>query len=579
MIILSCFYLLALLKLQKGDKMNFNIKTTLVSIVSVLFLLLVGEGALSLFSTSKINNNVNELADNWLPSVGFSQALNTETSDFRIAQSAHIMSTTNATMQSAEKDIELKMKKITEGQKKYEPLISSDEERKTYQAFKTKWEKYLSLHHKLIELSRKNNNIEAADLFKGEMANLFASFSSDLDKINAINIQGANDAHENSKSLYNKIKIAIIFGLLFSIIIVSIATIYVVKNLIPSITKINATMGSLSNGQLQTQIPFTDSKNEIGQMAQTLLIFRDGLIDAEKMREEAKFNEIENARKIKDARLQIASEFEDKMGSIAKNFILSSEELSNAANNMAATAEETSRQSQAVANASEQAATNVQSVAAATEEMSMSVTEISTQVALAAKVAIEAATEANNTEAEIKDLSSAANSIGEVIGLINDIASQTNLLALNATIEAARAGEAGKGFAVVAQEVKILAEQTTRATEDIAKKIVGIQSATQKTVGSIDKIVEIINNIRNISANVASAVEQQGAATSEIAQNTARAAEGSRDVNDNIASVGQAAEATGEASSQMMNLASNLGVKANELRSEVSQFAQYLRTA
>jgi methyl-accepting chemotaxis protein len=209
--------------------------------------------------------------------------------------------------------------------------------------------------------------------------------------------------------------------------------------------------------------------------------------------------------------------------------------------------------------------------------MSASIREIAGQVAKSSEVANTAAGEASRTEADVKALSEAATKIGEVVDLINNIAGQTNLLALNATIEAARAGEAGRGFAVVASEVKQLAAQTARATEEIGSKINEIQSATNRTVGSIDKIVGTVAQIQQISTVIASAIEEQGAATGEISSNTQLAARGTEDVTNNINGVGRAAEMTGSASTQLMGLAGNLNTQAADLQKEVTEFVKQLR--
>ena len=336
-------------------------------------------------------------------------------------------------------------------------------------------------------------------------------------------------------------------------------------------------MTAMSHGQLSLTVPGQDRRDELGAMARTTEVFRQGLEETERLRTQAAESEIQNVERLRAARHAIADDFQGRMGTLAESFVRSSGEVSDAAHSLSATAEETSRQAQVVTGAAEEASVNVQTVAAATEEMDASVREINAQVTRAARVATEASIEADHTEAEIRALSDAANSIGEVINLINDIASQTNLLALNATIEAARAGESGKGFAVVASEVKQLATQTARATRDIGDKITEIQNATQRTVGSIGKIVATIADIRNISANVASAVEQQGAATNEIAGNTARAADGTQQVTENIFGVGRAAEMTGAASTQLMSLSGSLSGQAEELQREVKSFVAQLR--
>jgi len=342
---------------------------------------------------------------------------------------------------------------------------------------------------------------------------------------------------------------------------------------------LTGTMSNLSSGQLKVEVPGRERRDELGAMARSTDIFRQGLQEAETLRVEAADQEQRAAVRLKAERNAIADSFQSKMGALASDFVRSSGEVSEAAQSLAATAEETARQAQVVSGAAEEAAVNVQTIAAATEEMTVSVREINDRVVHAAQTTSGAAEAAARTEDDIRALSDAASSIGEVVKLITDIASQTNLLALNATIEAARAGEAGKGFAVVASEVKQLAQQTAKATEDIGHKVGLIQNATGRTVESIRQIVETIGHVREISTAIASAVEQQGAATSEIAGNTARAADSATQVTENIFGVGRAAEMTGAASTQLMGLSGSLSAQANRLENEVGDFVSQLRAA
>lgn len=351
----------------------------------------------------------------------------------------------------------------------------------------------------------------------------------------------------------------------------------ILKGVVGPLRNIRDTMTVLASGDLRQSVPLLERKDEIGEIAQAVDVFRTGLLQAEVLRLDAQKSEQRQAEIIRNERHAIADEFQSKMGALADSFAKSSSEVSNAAESLAATAEETSRQAQAVGGAAEDAASNVQTVAVASEEMAASVMEINAQVARASTVAFEASQEANTTEAEIRALSISAQGIGEVVNLITSIAAQTNLLALNATIEAARAGDAGKGFAVVASEVKQLANQTATATDEIGRKIAEIQKATERTVASIEKIVGTIDDIRSISGNVASAVEQQRAATHEIAQNTHKAADGTLAVTENIFGVGRAAEMTGAASTQLMGLSGSLSHQAQELQSQVSDFVAKLR--
>jgi methyl-accepting chemotaxis protein len=376
-------------------------------------------------------------------------------------------------------------------------------------------------------------------------------------------------------------KSAMTIGIVLAIIVSAIGIAvnrFIVRGVTVPLQALAALILKLANNEQVHAIPHADRGDEVGDIARAMRTFKDNLVETERLREAATVEERAKAANLA-RQLELFKVFQDRIAGFANNFVQASREVSDAAQSLAATAEETSRQAQVVTGAAEEAAGNVQTAAAATEELTASVREINMQVTTASRVSLEASEEAGRTEAEIRALSDAANSIGEVVSLITNIASQTNLLALNATIEAARAGEAGKGFAVVASEVKQLATQTAKATQDISDKVTEIQNATQRTVISIEKIVATIDNVRNISTNIASAVEEQGAATNEIASNTARAADGTSQVTENIFGVGRAAEMTGAASTQLMGLSGSLTEQAGELQSEVKAFVAQLQSA
>ena len=284
-------------------------------------------------------------------------------------------------------------------------------------------------------------------------------------------------------------------------------------------------------------------------------------------------------REREDAMRELAAGFEDTIGHIVETVAVTAQDIQQLSASISGNSRATTEQTAAAAAASTRASANVETVAAATEELTASIGEIAKQVTRSAEIAGKAADEAKRTNSVVEGLASGTQKIGEVVTLIQNIASQTNLLALNATIEAARAGEHGKGFAVVASEVKALANQTAKATEEISAQVQSIQSATGDAVNAIQAIVGTIAEIDEISSQIASAVDQQGAATREIAGNVQQAAEGTRDVSDNIHSVTNASNEAGVATGQLLEAANGLSSQSTRLKSEVDHFLGSMKVA
>jgi methyl-accepting chemotaxis protein len=345
------------------------------------------------------------------------------------------------------------------------------------------------------------------------------------------------------------------------------------------IGRITESMGVLASGDTKSDIPFAARKDEIGSMAAAVQVFKDSMIRTRELEAEQKETEQRVAAQRKADMHRLADDFQAAVGQIVETVSSASTELESAAATLTKTAEVTQELSGTVAAASEQASANVQSVASATEEMTSSVNEISRQVQESAKISGEAVKQARDTDARINALSQAAGRIGDVVKLITAIAEQTNLLALNATIEAARAGEAGRGFAVVASEVKQLASQTAKATDEISTQIAGMQTATQESVAAIKEIGGTIARISEIASTIAAAVEEQGAATQEIARNVGEAAKGTAQVASNITDVNRGAGETGSASSQVLSSAQSLSSESNHLKAEVDKFLSTVRAA
>jgi len=321
----------------------------------------------------------------------------------------------------------------------------------------------------------------------------------------------------------------------------------------------------------------SDRTDEFGTVARALSETKSVLADADKREQEQKVAEQQLGEQRRAERMRMAEQFETSVGSVVETVSAAAVEMQSSAQSVSTTADRTSQQATNVAGAAEEASANVQTVASAAEELSSSISEISRQVSQSTQVAGAAVSEVEGANAKVQGLAEAANKIGEVVALITDIADQTNLLALNATIEAARAGEAGKGFAVVASEVKNLANQTAKATEEISNQIGGIQGATRDAVTAIGSIGGIINQINEITSAIAAAVEEQGAATQEIARNVEQASNGTQEVSTNISQVTQAASETGSSASQILDAAGQLGRQADLLNGEVSKFLDTIR--
>jgi len=338
-------------------------------------------------------------------------------------------------------------------------------------------------------------------------------------------------------------------------------------------------MGALAAGDLGVAIPASANTDEIGEMAKAVQVFKDNAIQVNSLRRQQEETAAQVATERKRAMTRMADDFEASVMGVVKAVSGSAAEMQHTAQSLSSTAQQASSQATAVAAASEQASANVQTVASAAEELSASISEISRQVGEAARISTEASEETVRTNQMVQALATAADKIGEVVGLINDIASQTNLLALNATIEAARAGDAGKGFAVVANEVKNLANQTGRATDEITSQISAVQEETRRAVAAIKNIGEVIEQVRQISSGIASAVEQQGAATRGIAENVQQAARGTQEVSGNISGVTQAADLTGVAAGQVLSSAEALAKHSDSLQSEVTKFLGTVRSS
>jgi methyl-accepting chemotaxis protein len=345
------------------------------------------------------------------------------------------------------------------------------------------------------------------------------------------------------------------------------------------IRAMTASMEKLADGDTTIKVPGVGNGDEIGAMARAMEVFRITMTETERLRADQETAKRRAEEERHAAMKALAEQFEAKVGRSVKLLSGAASEMSATAESMSVTADRTNQRSETVASAASIARTNVQIVAAAAAELTMSIEEIASQAAQSRELSGKAAHDAKKTDTAVRQLADSAGRIGEVVSLIQDIASQTNLLALNATIEAARAGEAGKGFAVVAGEVKLLATQTERATEDIRRQIARMQEDTAGAVSAIRQISSVIGNVSEIASAIAVAVEEQGAATKEISNNVLLAADSTAEVASSIDGVQLSAHDTEEAAAQVSSAAHELNRQADFLSAEVTSFLLGIRSA
>ncbi|MTJ83281.1 MAG: HAMP domain-containing protein [Telmatospirillum sp.] len=386
--------------------------------------------------------------------------------------------------------------------------------------------------------------------------------------------QHVKEADDRSDSTANILTIGSIAGVVVVILIV----LWVVRaGVTGPLAGLRHVMEALAEGRLDTAVGGVGRKDEIGDMARSVQVFKDNALRMRQMETDQAEAKARSQAAQRQTMLGLADRFEEAVIGLVKDVSHQAAELEEAAHNIYDGASRASDRSTTVAAASQQATANVQTVASASEELAASIAEISRQVVEAAKVSQTASEETARTNEMVEGLAQAAARIGEVVRLINDIASQTNLLALNATIEAARAGDAGKGFAVVAGEVKGLANQTAKATEEISAQGASVQDETRRAGDAIRGIGVVIDQVRQISSGIASAVEEQGAATREIARNVQEAARGTQDVSSNIEEISRAAEGSVAASRQVLGASEGLTKNSETLTGEIHRFLSEVR--
>ncbi|MEP1934116.1 MAG: HAMP domain-containing methyl-accepting chemotaxis protein [Roseibium sp.] len=363
-----------------------------------------------------------------------------------------------------------------------------------------------------------------------------------------------------------------------SLIISVVVAIFIARSIAGPVSSMTSAMQQIAKGLLETVVPATNFKDEIGDMAQAVQVFKDNAVERQRLESEAAEETArrnERQQRVDGLINEFRNDSEALLGSVSENM----SQLNTTAENLAGIAERTSERADGAANSSGSASENVQSVASAAEQLGSSIQEIAQQVNKTMDIVGKATTSAQSTNKQVSSLAEAARKIGDVVNLISDIAEQTNLLALNATIEAARAGDAGRGFAVVASEVKQLAEQTAKATEEISSQITGIQTSTGEAASAINEIASTMEEVNTFTTNIASAVEEQDAAAKEISRNAQQAAEGTSDVSENVVQVTSAVVETRKSVDEMRAASTTSAEKSTSLKQAVDHFLENVAAA
>jgi methyl-accepting chemotaxis protein len=557
---------------------RLSIRTKLIALVSLLLIALTAMGAFAVIEMRAINASAQDIKTSWLPSIRLVGELRTQSARYRAVLRDYLTEPDETFMADIQRNLDARAKDYDTANKAYEPLISSPEEAALYKELSATWKTFLDAAGEVIAHARKHETAQARAVNAQRATVAGRSMDAVLAKIVDINDKGAAASGLKAEYDYELAFRVVIAALVLMVLIGLTAAVLIVRDIARGIGSVLSPMRALAANDLAVEVPHQGEPNEIGQIADTLEVFKQALV-AKRAADEAAANDA--AAKMRRAEMVdgAASSFEAMIGELIGSLSSASTEMEATAGTLTNAADVTRHLSGEAANASRDVSESIRSTATATEEITSSVNEIGRQVLESSRVAQVAVQQAEKTDASITELSNAASRIGDVVKLITAVAEQTNLLALNATIEAARAGEAGRGFAVVAAEVKALASQTAKATDEITVQIAGMQAATGASVATIKEISSTIDLMSEISSTIAAAVEEQGAATQEIARNVQQAAELSARVAANIMDVDRGNSETGEASAQVFSAAQSLSRESNHLQTEVHNFLATIRAA
>ncbi len=556
---------------------NMSIRNKIVLAFILVLCGTIGMGVFSLTRLRAVDASAMEMRNKFLPSARYLGRMAQTTERLRLDQNIAATTQSSQRRQAMIAGCAAQVKLADAALAAYRPLAAPGAEQALLASIEKSWTSYKELSDRLVVLLKDGNFVQAVAVLDDSnpaMNEFRKNLQADID----LNVTTGDRAAVDGAALADSADMWIIITLCALAFLCAVIGWVMVRTLSKPLSAMTSSMRRLADRDMTIIIPSVGRGDEIGAMAGAVQVFKDNMIKAAQLAAE---QDIERGvKEQRAARLHsLVLGFEVKAAQMVGSLAAESTELEATAKSMTGTAAQTDKQAATVAVAAEEASAGVQTVAAAAEELAASISEISRQVTQSARITDQAVVDSKRTDSIVRALAEGAEKIGHVMGLIANIAGQTNLLALNATIEAARAGDAGKGFAVVATEVKSLATQTAKATEEIGVQIGQIQAATKEAVAAIHSITDTIEEVSTIATSIAAAVEEQGAATSEIARNVQETARATQDVTVNISGVSRASNETGAAAGQVLTAAGDLSRQAEQLSAEVDSFLAEVRAA
>jgi methyl-accepting chemotaxis protein len=542
----------------------------------LVLLVTIGLGIFALYQLSVVDAASDDLGGKAMPSLSQSSAILRNVINFRREEANRLLSVTEEDGRHREQLMEDYSNAAKKVRAQYHP--STPDQQAEIGQFDALWPKYMESTQAILAKLKDHDTDAAHKLYVTENRVQFDTIHAAMDKVVDQNNQAGRASYDVVNAAMEQARLGIVIALVVAICIALGAGVVTVVTTASPIRRLTAAMEQLSRRDLGTTIPDADRRDEIGAMARTVQVFKSGLVEADRLAAAQTAEEAAKARRVAAIDV-LVSDFDASSTRALDGLGVAAKALDSTAQSMSAIAKEATRQTTAASAAATQTTANVESVAAAAEEMASSIAEISRQVVRSKEIADRASDDVRRTNNAVASLTQATEKIGEVLTLIQAIAAQTNLLALNATIEAARAGEVGKGFAVVAAEVKGLANQTAKATDDIATQIAAVQKDSTETSVAIQAIGKTIEEVNEISASIAAAMEEQGASTNEISRNAAQAAAGTREMSETMIQVADAAGKSGAASAEVLQAAGDLSRRSGSLQAEVGGFLGAIKAA